>query len=59
MIQRTMTNLRQEFGNLTLDESLVAREKIAANLQRVLNSIPRIIKVYPQFYFITRRQHHD
>jgi len=54
-----MTNLRQEFGNLTLDEGLVAREKIAANLQRVLNSIPRIIKVYPQLYFIKRRQHHD
>jgi hypothetical protein len=59
VIQRTMTNLRQEFGNLTLDEGLVAREKIAANLQRVLNSIPRIIKVYPQLYFIKRRQHHD
>jgi hypothetical protein len=24
-----MTNLRQEFGDLTLDESLVARETIA------------------------------
>ncbi|HDQ74017.1 MAG TPA: SPFH/Band 7/PHB domain protein [Chloroflexi bacterium] len=38
VIQLAMTNLRQEFGDLTLDESLVAREKIAANLQRVLNS---------------------
>lgn len=37
VIQLAMTNLRQEFGDLTLDESLVAREKIAANLQRVLN----------------------
>lgn len=32
-----MTNLRQEFGELSLDESLVARQKIATNLQRVLN----------------------
>jgi len=35
--QLAMTNLRQEFGNLTLDESLVAREKIANNLQSTLN----------------------
>lgn len=33
-----MTNLRQEFGDLTLDESLVARETIATNLQRILNT---------------------
>lgn len=32
-----MTNLRQEFGDLTLDESLVARERIANNLQSILN----------------------
>lgn len=38
VIQLAMTNLRQEFGNLTLDESLVAREKIATNLQTVLNT---------------------
>ena len=38
IIQLAMTNLRQEFGDLTLDESLVAREKIASNLQRILNS---------------------
>ena len=31
-----MTNLRQEFGDLTLDESLVARERIASNLQNAL-----------------------
>jgi regulator of protease activity HflC (stomatin/prohibitin superfamily) len=37
VIQLAMTNLRQEFGDLTLDESLVAREKIATNLQGVLN----------------------
>jgi len=37
VIQLAMTNLRQEFGDLTLDESLVAREKIASNLQRILN----------------------
>jgi regulator of protease activity HflC (stomatin/prohibitin superfamily) len=37
VIQLAMTNLRQEFGDLTLDQSLVAREKIADNLQSVLN----------------------
>jgi regulator of protease activity HflC (stomatin/prohibitin superfamily) len=37
IIQLAMTNLRQEFGDLTLDESLVAREKIATNLQAILN----------------------
>ncbi len=35
--QLAMTNLRQEFGDLTLDESLVARERIANNLQAALN----------------------
>ncbi|MDY7078803.1 MAG: SPFH domain-containing protein [Chloroflexota bacterium] len=38
VIQLAMTNLRQEFGDLTLDESLVAREKIADSLQSILNS---------------------
>lgn len=38
IVQLAMTNLRQEFGDLTLDESLVARETIATNLQRVLNT---------------------
>jgi regulator of protease activity HflC (stomatin/prohibitin superfamily) len=33
-----MTNLHQEFGDLILDESLVARETIATNLQRILNT---------------------
>jgi len=36
--QLAMTNLRQEFGDLTLDESLVAREKIASALQAALNA---------------------
>jgi regulator of protease activity HflC (stomatin/prohibitin superfamily) len=36
IIQLAITNLRQEFGDLTLDESLVARERIANNLRRVL-----------------------
>jgi regulator of protease activity HflC (stomatin/prohibitin superfamily) len=36
--QLAMTNLRQEFGDLTLDESLVARETIATNLQRNLSA---------------------
>jgi len=38
VIQLAMTNLRQEFGDLTLDESLVAREKIATNLKAVLGN---------------------
>lgn len=38
IVQLAMTNLRQEFGDLTLDESLVARETITTNLQRVLNT---------------------
>jgi len=38
VIQLAMTNLRQEFGDLTLDESLVARERIADNLQAALNA---------------------
>ncbi len=38
VVQLAMTNLRQEFGELSLDESLVAREKIANNLQRILNT---------------------
>lgn len=38
VIQLAMSNLRQEFGDLTLDESLVAREKIAHNLQSALNT---------------------
>jgi len=37
VLRLAMTNLRQEFGDLTLDESLVAREKIAHNLESVLN----------------------
>jgi len=37
VIRLAMTNLRQEFGDLTLDDSLVAREKIAYNLQTALN----------------------
>ncbi len=37
VVQLAMTNLRQEFGNLTLDESLVARERIANNLRSVVN----------------------
>lgn len=38
VVQLAMTNLRQEFGDLTLDESLVAREKIANNLKAVLSA---------------------
>jgi regulator of protease activity HflC (stomatin/prohibitin superfamily) len=36
IIQLAITNLRQEFGDLTLDDSLVARERIANNLRSVL-----------------------
>ena len=38
VIQLAMTNLRQEFGDLTLDESLIARERVADNLKSVLNT---------------------
>jgi regulator of protease activity HflC (stomatin/prohibitin superfamily) len=38
IVQLAITRLRQEFGDLTLDESLVARETIATNLQRILNT---------------------
>lgn len=41
VVQLAMTNLRQEFGDLTLDESLIAREKIATNLERVLNNFAK------------------
>ncbi|MCD6345517.1 MAG: SPFH/Band 7/PHB domain protein [Anaerolineae bacterium] len=41
VIQLAMTNLRQEFGDLTLDESLVARETIAANLRAILNEFAK------------------
>ncbi len=37
VIQLAHTNLRQEFGHLTLDESLVARERINHNLQASLD----------------------
>jgi len=37
IVQLAMTNLRQSFGDLTLDESLVARDTIATDLQRILN----------------------
>jgi len=40
--QMAMTNLRQEFGNLTLDESLVARERIAQNLQQSLDHVAEL-----------------
>lgn len=33
------TNLRQEFGELTLDESLVARDRISSNLQKALDEM--------------------
>ena len=39
VMQLAYTNLRQEFGHLTLDESLVAREKINHNLQQSLDKI--------------------
>jgi len=41
VLQLAKTNLRQEFGELTLDESLVARERISTNLQ---NSLDRMTK---------------
>ena len=38
VIQLATANLCQEFGELSLDESLVARVKIATNLQVILNT---------------------
>ena len=37
ILQLAQTNLRQEFGGLTLDESLVSRERISENLYKSLN----------------------
>lgn len=37
-IQMAMKNLHQEFGELSLHESLVARETIATHLQRILDA---------------------
>jgi regulator of protease activity HflC (stomatin/prohibitin superfamily) len=39
VLQLGKTNLRQEFGQLTLDESLTARERISSNLQAVLDEM--------------------
>ncbi|MCP4163155.1 MAG: SPFH/Band 7/PHB domain protein [Deltaproteobacteria bacterium] len=39
VLELAQTNLRQEFGHLTLDESLVAREKISQNLQMSLDDL--------------------
>ena len=41
VLQLAKTNLRQEFGGLTLDESLVARERISSNLQTVLDKMTK------------------
>lgn len=39
VLQLAKTNLRQEFGALTLDDSLTARERISSNLQNVLDDL--------------------
>lgn len=39
VMEMAQTNLRQEFGHLTLDESLVAREKISQNMQLSLDEL--------------------
>ena len=39
VLQLAKTNLRQEFGQLTLDESLTARERISSNLQTALDEM--------------------
>lgn len=38
-IELTKTNIRNEFGELTLDESLIARVRISANLKKVLDKM--------------------
>ena len=40
-LQLAKTNLRQEFGELTLDESLIARERISSNLRDVLDRMTK------------------
>jgi regulator of protease activity HflC (stomatin/prohibitin superfamily) len=40
-IELAKTNLRQEFGGLTLDESLIARERISTNLQDTLDRLTK------------------
>ena len=40
-IELAKTNLRQEFGGLTLDESLIARERISSNLQDTLDRLTK------------------
>jgi len=40
-IELAKTNLRQEFGGLTLDQSLIARESISTNLQNTLNRLTK------------------
>ena len=37
-IQRAMTHLSQEFGELSQNESLMTRETIAAHLQQILDT---------------------
>ena len=41
VLQLAKTNLRQEFGELAMDDSLVARERISANLQNVLDKMTK------------------
>lgn len=41
VIQLAQTNLRQEFGHLTLDESLIARERISHNLRETLDAMTK------------------
>ncbi|MFG0251003.1 MAG: SPFH domain-containing protein [Phycisphaeraceae bacterium JB051] len=41
VIQLAQTNLRQEFGHLTLDESLIARERISQNLRETLDTMTK------------------
>lgn len=41
VIQLAQTNLRQEFGHLTLDESLIARERISQNLRDTLDALTK------------------
>jgi regulator of protease activity HflC (stomatin/prohibitin superfamily) len=41
VLQLAKTNLRQEFGEQTLDESLIARERISSNLRDVLDKMTK------------------
>jgi hypothetical protein len=59
VIQLVMTNLHQEFGDLTLDESLVAREKNRRQSATGAEQHPENYQSVFTILFHLRRQGHD